>query len=525
MVASTPSSAFSAAHPPSNPALDEFSLAGVTPEDINQKQIFRLIKTLIPLEVCQYHQILPLSVEGKYLKLGMTDLDDDEALNFVRRTLGYIHCTLLPRPISVELLQAQLAHYQQHLQNDSQGARGPIGPLSGGWSRPKSGQEQGLRGTTAKGEQGGTAAIGSGAFPNSTTPLSTPSGPSSAPLTPNLSATANAALGAKIRSKLGQSLYSETLNSTAEPSVENAENGAQNLAVDPLGAAAAAPVSPAAATHASCRQVAAAYSSTLGSGLESGLESALATEANPADRPAMTPQDPLATDSIATPSPNAAPQAPPPPPLHLVQPYSPPRIPPLKLQTYYLTQPLEALTDLPAHNLLQELLGRVLLGGIGRLYFEPATTFGKILWSQSGVLQSVLDPVDLPLYRGMIEELKILAGLPPQPLRQTQHIELERLYQDKRLLLRIHIMPRAQGEQATLQVLRGAALKFYEQQQISKLENDALLIAQQLHRKLSELRSTQDALQGDRDPSLESLGAITELKEMLNTINQRLQNL
>ncbi|MGA1357535.1 MAG: hypothetical protein ACO35Q_12775, partial [Prochlorothrix sp.] len=257
------------------------------------------------------------------------------------------------------------------------------------------------------------------------------------------------------------------------------------------------------------------------------LESALETEVNPADRPGMTPPDSLSAESstIATLPASSAPQAPLPPPLRLVQPYTPTRIPPLKLQTYYLTQPLEVLTDLPAHNLLQELLGRVLLGGIGRLYFEPATTFGKILWSQSGVLQSVLDPVDLLLYRGMIEELKILAGLPPQPLRQPQHVELERLYQDKRLLLRIHIMPRAKGEQATLQVLRGAALKFYEQQQISKLENDALQIAQQLHRKLSELRSTQDALQGDRDPSLESLGAITELKEMLNTINQRLQNL
>ncbi|MGA1626394.1 MAG: hypothetical protein ACO4AJ_12350, partial [Prochlorothrix sp.] len=121
--------------PPVPSSLDEFSLAGATPEDISQGQMFRLIKTIIPWEACQYHQVLPLSVEGKYLKLGMIDLDDAEALNYVRRTLGHIHCTVLPRLIDVDLLQHYLAAYQDQMQGeDSLDKSGPLrgtlfGPL------------------------------------------------------------------------------------------------------------------------------------------------------------------------------------------------------------------------------------------------------------------------------------------------------------------------------------------------------------------------------------------------------------
>lgn len=501
-----PLSTFSASQLGSNPALDEFSLAGVTPEEINQKQMFRLIRTLIPLEACQYHQILPLSVEGKYLKLGMVDLDDAEALNYVRRTLGYIHCTLLPRPISTDLLQQQLEQCQQHLdQEDSQGSSGPLGPVSGGlggWPIAGKGGRGGQAGKAAgqagSGQvatgQAGTGQAASGQASNVTPRADLGSGPASqgtpdpmpSGLNPNFSPTANATLGAKIRTKLGQSLNTER---NTERNTEPSQRPDLTSPADPTAQHSAA------------------------SGSEASSDPG-------SDSLAAAPFAPVSQ------SPHS-PQSPPPPPLlaPLSQAALSPRIPHLNLQTYYLTQPLEVLADLAPHNVLQELLGRALLGGIGRLYFEPATTFGKILWSQSGVLQSVLDPVEWPLYEGVIRELKLLAGLPPQRLAQAHQVDLERLYQEKRLLLRVRIAPQDKGEQATIQVLRGAALKFYEQQQISKLENDALQIAQQLHRKLTELRSTQAALRSDREPSEESLGAIEELKSMLDTINQRIQNL
>ena len=51
---------------------------------------------------------------------------------------------------------------------------------------------------------------------------------------------------------------------------------------------------------------------------------------------------------------------------------------------------------------------------------------------------------------------------------------MERLYENTHLLLRLRINPAPLGEEANLQVLRGAALKFYQKQQLSKLSLDAL---------------------------------------------------
>lgn len=45
-------------------------------------------------------------------------------------------------------------------------------------------------------------------------------------------------------------------------------------------------------------------------------------------------------------------------------------------------------------------------------------------------------------------------------------------------------MPNDQGENATLQILRGAAIRFYQKQQISELSREALILAQQLQTRL-----------------------------------------
>jgi Type II secretion system (T2SS), protein E, N-terminal domain len=42
----------------------------------NRQQIFSLIDGLLSLEVCLYHQLLPLELKGNKLLLGMVNLDD-----------------------------------------------------------------------------------------------------------------------------------------------------------------------------------------------------------------------------------------------------------------------------------------------------------------------------------------------------------------------------------------------------------------------------------------------------------------
>lgn len=188
-------------------------------------------------------------------------------------------------------------------------------------------------------------------------------------------------------------------------------------------------------------------------------------------------------------------------------------LPILEVKSQHWTTSIEALTTLPSSDLLQELLGRILTDGIGRLYFERHSDGGRILWSQNGVLQSVIDALSPEQFQSVLDELKVLTHLPPEPVQQVKQVEIERLCQKHRVLLRLRIMPGVFGEEATLQVLRGAALKFYQRQQLTRLSRDALGIAKKLQQKVSELHARTHA-----HVSLEQLQP-----EVVPTIDQVLQ--
>jgi type II secretory ATPase GspE/PulE/Tfp pilus assembly ATPase PilB-like protein len=191
---------------------------------------------------------------------------------------------------------------------------------------------------------------------------------------------------------------------------------------------------------------------------------------------------------------------------------------PLEIKALHLSRSIEFVATLPPQQLLQELLGRVLIGGIGRLYFERQPDCGRILWSQDGVLQSVLEGLTLSVFQGVIIELKRFVNLPLLPVIQPKQVEIERRYQQESLLLRLRVMPGAYGEEATLQVLRGVALKFYQRQKLEKLGQDALKLAQQLQRKLNEICD-----RADRYPMpLEMLPALNQL---LRGLDQQLEAL
>lgn len=193
-------------------------------------------------------------------------------------------------------------------------------------------------------------------------------------------------------------------------------------------------------------------------------------------------------------------------------------LPPLEVQALYLSRPFEFIATLAPQHLLQELLGRVLTSGIGRLYFERQADRGRILWSQDGVLQCVLEKLPLPVFQGVIVELKRVVNLPLIPVMQPKQVEIERRYQQENLLIRLRVMPGKYGEEATLQVLRGAALKFYQRQQVEKLSQDALTLAQQLQHKLDEIRARSYLY-----PT--PLEALPELNHLLGGLDKQLEAL
>ena len=187
-------------------------------------------------------------------------------------------------------------------------------------------------------------------------------------------------------------------------------------------------------------------------------------------------------------------------------------LPTLEASTEYLNSPLDHLAALPPAQLLQELLGRIFTDGIGRLYLERRPTTGTILWSRNGVLQSVLSDLPLSSFQGVIDELKQLTHLPLTPVQQPKQVEIERLCHQNRLLLRLRVMPSTHGEEATLQILRGAALKFYQQQQIANLSRDALNIAQGLQQKMREIHDRTRA-NAELPPDQANLTQILQIVE------------
>ncbi|MGB3535451.1 MAG: hypothetical protein WBA13_18280 [Microcoleaceae cyanobacterium] len=184
-----------------------------------------------------------------------------------------------------------------------------------------------------------------------------------------------------------------------------------------------------------------------------------------------------------------------------------PNIPPLKINAQYLDQPLEFLEHLPPVDFVQELLGRVFQDGIGRLYFEAHSGQGRILWSQDGVLQSVVEAIEPRNFQAILKELKQLVGMSLTPVQRKARAEVERTYQGTHLMLRLQITRGNHGEEANFQVLRGAALKFYQQQQLSKLSLDAVQIAEKLRKHLNQIRDrmVETPLSSDQAPLLNNM--------------------
>lgn len=348
-------------------------------------QVFHLIDTVLPFEACLYYQVLPISLEGSIFKLGIVDPQDDLALDYVRRILAYMNCSVVTQPISSEAQRSMLSAYLFH-----------------------SSQPQEIKGKTDQ----------------------------------------------------------ETT------SVKEAEKADEMAIDDPT-----------------------IIQDIVNSSPGSSPINKIATESNNTTQIAASPLAKTTTSEVLESS----------------------TLDVLNVQASYLSSPVEVLATLPPQQLLPELLARVLEGGIGRLFFERQESQGKILWSQDGVLKSVLEGLDGDIFQGVIDELKCLTQLPLIPIDAPKQVEIERVYQKTHLLLRLRIMPGNYGEEATLQVLRGAALRFFQQQQLSNLNRDALRLAEQLQRKVNEIR--------DRTRLVPMQMDISALEKLLKSVDEQIEAL
>lgn len=457
---------------------------------LDVQQLFILIDGVLPFEACLYYQVLPLYVDSDRLILGMVNPNDSAAMDYVRRIISYHKYRPIAHTISSEALQVVLSAYlnysgsQTSRQPKSGFSQKPRSPQGSSKSRSKQPQVDHNAQPTyivdspedlnleLPGEF--LAALSS----NSTIPQP-PLAPAERPTIPT------------------NDLPDDHLSSTPLPfkpvQLEPLEPLEPNLSDRSY------PLEPAQLIDA----VAPPMELADGQNQRSDAQP-LKNLQTGAQQHILPLNSPLQVDSGKY-MPHELPQVPEMPP-GLLYP-----IPPLKVQLNHLNEPIKVLAHLPPPEFLQELLGRVLVEGIGRLYFERQHRHGRILWSQNGVLQSVLERLDLQQFQGIINELKLLAHLSLLPVTQSRQTETERLYEHTRILLRFRFSPTASGEEATVQILRGAALKFYQQQQVVSLERDAIGIARQLQTKLNEIRDRARSESGDASMRLDVLPALSQI--------------
>jgi hypothetical protein len=349
---------------------------------LNVAQMISLIDSILPFEACLYHEIIPLSVESSCLHLGMVHPTDTAAIDYARKQVSFIHCSIMSWPVTSDWQHKVLSKYLSHTARAKTQAR----------------------------------------------PAQLPQG-----LSPR------------------EELLTFVVDS---PEHIPTESLAQPIATpNPEAPAQEAETSPTAAET-----------------LSLAAESPLAFVFDPA----------------------------------------------------VTRVPLHRLSFLPPPELTQALLSQVLTAGIGRLFFERGSTHGRVLWSKDGVVQAVLKKLSLDQFQSVINELKRMHHLPLLPTTQTKQVGIERLYQGDRVLLRLRLTAGNHGEEATLQVLRGAALKFYQRQQLKQLGEDALDVAQTLQKRIIEIRERARQSLTPESPSARNLA---ELSELLKTMEQELEEI
>ncbi|NJR64763.1 MAG: pilus assembly protein PilB [Leptolyngbyaceae cyanobacterium CRU_2_3] len=418
---------------------------------LNVHQMFILIDGILPFEACLYYQVLPLFLEGSRLNLGMVSPEDTPASEYVRRIVSYLNYSLVPRQISSETLQAVLTAYLNYV-GEKQATEKRQELFSYGHYR----------------HSARTRVSSEAANDRNTFIVDSP-----------------------------EDLNLVDLHESNEVNLPETIPPPQSLPIPKVSP------SPSALPSSQKDKV----------GLEA-MAQASASQENSLDQHEVKPpghsppshHSPSSLDKTQRlPSQSSLPGI-----ADLIK-----EVPVLDIQANYLPSSVDALMGLPPQTMLQELLARVLVGGIGRLYFESHAHSGRVLWSQNGVLQSVLEKLPTSVFQGLLDELKQVAHLPKQSIEQSRQAEAEYLYDRARVLLRFRFMAGNYGEEATLQVLRGAALKFYQQQQVTKLERDAMGIARQLQNKLKEIRDRAHSEPGLAGAKFEVLPALSQLLQSM----------
>ena len=135
----------------------------------------------------------------------------------------------------------------------------------------------------------------------------------------------------------------------------------------------------------------------------------------------------------------------------------------------------------------RELLVKVLDNDVDTLQLVRHSDRGRIICSKNNSLKSSLDRVAIPIFQTLIDEIKTLAQIPLATLTSNKKVAMERFHQQERIIFRLEFIPNQYGEEIIIHILRGNSLLAYEKQQIDKLSQQALNLAQKLEKTLKKM--------------------------------------
>jgi len=439
--------------------------------------ILRLIDAVLPFEVCLYHQVIPLTVKDAKIHLGMVDRDDENALKYLQNLFQHTGYTVIPNRISAEAHQFVMSAYLTYSNQRSPAEQEAAARSSLDWLQAVS-----LAPTHHLDHQ------------------NQPDSRHSIAADINRPATVTTATPDDETSK------------RRDHAVLNAANGAASNGV---------------VTHTALH---AGVTDRAGVGT---------SQPDPQDDPPNQPQNERYGENGRSPTQHPYPPQFPTTPLPEIHP-EPPNL------------PISMLVMLPPHRLLPALLAKALSCGIGRLFFERRQHEGRILYSQDGQQQAVLEALPLDFYQATLDRLKQFmtvtpdspmgemagsvagsmaesmagesapAASPKPALEQREELEGEFLYRSEQVLLRLTLIPGNYGEEATLQVLRGKAMQFYQERKLEEWGRDALSAATNLHRLLNKIQST---LSGESAGLSQRFSCLSQLEATLMQLEAQIHDL
>ncbi|NJN32190.1 MAG: hypothetical protein HC824_18550 [Synechococcales cyanobacterium RM1_1_8] len=505
---------------PSSPAiaLDAFGHPLELPADLDPHQILDLVDQVLPFEVCLYHRVIPLSLLGSCLRLGMVDPHDQAALDYVSRIAAYSDRTIEPLPLAGHLHQVLLSAYLRH-----SSAAVPDEPLEAPLEAPVSELET-LFPQTLTSPTGAHPTLNHPTLNHPTLTDETQLLPRPQAIEPAWENQRYLDLDSSLDPDLilGIPAQGRATLEDAGVSSHGAKHLAEELAEDCADSALAtlnleqpAHLETQHPTEERARAIAARreQAATSDIGLQRTLildeifdetlnQAEVMAEIAKQAQPVQAESNPGATEEtipgdlgfqsaglsqdIVEELPNSSSES------------HPSAAVPLNLDALVdleqqHRQPWAAIAHLAAPSLLQAILGRMLQGQVNRLRLErhrhpqPGTSPAQLLWNPAGVMQPAWTDFPLSSCEALARTLRRLAQLPVGPIAQPIQRGVMRRYQGQPLLLLMQFLPGKALAVIELRLVRGPALVAFQQRQGQDLGREALLSAQTLQYRVQQL--------------------------------------